>query len=97
MSSDEIGGQETGKVQAAIDHVLELAAELEVSGTAVVEDEAIARVRAVLHAWVDTVTAVALTPAFGRSTLIHEDGQHSTVQSSVLAFALSTPVGPRKD
>ncbi|MFT3968322.1 MAG: hypothetical protein QM690_20820 [Sphingobium sp.] len=92
MSSDDIG-----KVQSAIDHVLELAAELEVSGTAVVDDEAVARVRAVLHAWVDTVTGVALTPAFGRSTLIHEDGQRSTVQSSVLSFALSTPVGPRRD
>lgn len=92
MSSDELG-----KVQAAIDHVLELAAELEVSGTAVVEDSAVAHVRAVLHAWVDTVTAVALTPAFGRSTLIHENGQQSTVQSSVLSFALSTPVGPRQD
>ncbi|MET0366011.1 MAG: hypothetical protein ABW169_15315 [Sphingobium sp.] len=92
MSSDDIG-----KVQSAIDHVLELAAELEVSGTAVVEDDAVRHVRAVLHAWVDTVTAVALTPAFGRSTLIHEDGQRSTIQSSILSFALSTPVGPRKD
>lgn len=92
MSSGELG-----KIQAAIDHVLELAAELEVSGTAVVENDAIARVRAVLHAWVDTVTAVALTPAFGRSTLIHEDGQQSSVQSSILSFALSTPVGPRTD
>ncbi|HEX7871941.1 MAG TPA: hypothetical protein VF475_03455 [Sphingobium sp.] len=92
MSSNDIGN-----VQSAIDHVLELAAELEVSGTAVVGDEAVARVRSILHAWVDTVTAVALTPAFGRSTLIHEDGQQSTVQSSVLAFALSTPMGPRKD
>ncbi len=88
---------ELDKVQAAIDHVLELAAELEVSGTSVVGDDAVAHVRAVLHAWVDTVTAVALTPAFGRSTLIHQNGQQSTVQSSVLAFALSTPVGPRQD
>ncbi|HEX7819987.1 MAG TPA: hypothetical protein VF463_05150 [Sphingobium sp.] len=92
MSSGELG-----KIQAAIDHVLELAAELEVSGTAVVGNDAVARVRAVLHAWVDTVTAVALTPAFGRSTLIHEDGQQSSVQSSILSFALSTPVGPRTD
>ncbi|MCE7795765.1 hypothetical protein LWE61_04240 [Sphingobium sufflavum] len=92
MSSDELS-----KVQAAIDHVLELAAELEVSGTAVTEGSAVAHVRAVLHAWVDTVTAVALTPAFGRSTLIHENGQQSSVQSSVLAYALSTPVGPRTD
>lgn len=92
MSSDE-----NAKVQTAIDHILELAAELEVSGEAVTEDAAVAHVRAVLHAWVDTVTAVALTPAFGRSTLIHEDGQRSTVQSSILAFALSKPVGPRQD
>lgn len=92
MSSDD-----TDKMQSAIDHVLELAAEVEASGEAHIAADHVATLRASLHAWVDTVTGVANVPAFGRVTLIHQDGSRSTIQSSRLSYALSVPVGAKSE
>jgi hypothetical protein len=78
------------RIRAATDRVLELAEEVEAHGHAM-EDDALETGRAALHAWIDTMTGVAVTPAFGRVTLIHENGSQSTISSSDLAYAMSRP------
>ncbi|MET0239589.1 MAG: hypothetical protein ABW184_06790 [Sphingobium sp.] len=92
-----MSNEQTDKVQTTIDHVLELAAEVEASGDSHTAEDHVAILRASLHEWVDSVAAVANVPAFGRVTLIHRDGHRSTIQSSELSYTLSLPVGPRTD
>ena len=50
------------------------------------------RARAVLHAWVDSVTAVVATPGVGRVVLIHGNGTESRIASPELPMLLSVPV-----
>lgn len=71
------------------ERVLELAAELEASGEATLEADKVAQMRQSLHAWIDTVTAVVATPAFGRVTLVHANGKQSTINSADLAYLVS--------
>ena len=92
MSTDQ-----ASKIQAAADRELELAEEVEVSGTAAIDDESVARARAALHAWVDQVKGVVINPGLGRVTLIHENGRTSSIASPDLPFLLSTPVKARSD
>lgn len=80
------------RIKEATDRVIELEAELEASGNASTEAEAIARARAILHDWVDTVTAVVATPGVGRVVLIHENGRESRIASPDLPFQLAAPV-----
>ena len=80
-------------IQQIADRELELAEEVEASGEAAVGGAALERIRATLHAWVDSVQGVVVNAAFGRVTLIHEGGRRSTVASPDLPYALSTPVG----
>jgi hypothetical protein len=79
--------------------VMDLEAELEISGSATTEERALARARQHLHAWVDSVVAVVSTPGSGRVVLIHDDGSESRISSPRLPFLLSEPARfePRKD
>ncbi|AOR77337.1 hypothetical protein [Novosphingobium resinovorum] len=80
------------RIDAATSRIVDLEAELEASGTTTREAEALARVREVLHQWVDTVSAVVATPGVGRVVLIHENGSESRIASPELPFLLAVPV-----
>lgn len=82
-------------VRATADTVMELEGELEASGNASVEGQALETAKATLRTWVDSVTGVVVTPALGRVTLIHANGRKSSISSSDLPFVMSTPVGPK--
>lgn len=79
-------------IDEATARIVELEAELEAAGSTTREAKALARARALLHEWVDTVTAVVATPGVGRVVLIHEDGSESRIASSKLPMTLSVPV-----
>jgi len=81
-----------GSAAQAADRVVQLEAELEVSGEATLEDEAVARARQLLHRWVDSVSAVVAVPGSGRVVLIHADGKESRIASPDLPMLLSQPV-----
>jgi hypothetical protein len=81
-----------GRLREAADRVVELEAELEASGSATLEEVALARQRAILHDWVDTITGVVSTPGVGRVVLIHKDGKETRIASSDLPFKLAIPV-----
>ena len=87
----------TERTRKAAEEQLELAEELEVSGEASLDDDAVLRARTALHAWVDTVVGVVAMPGLGRATLIHEDGRRSSIASADLPYRLSAPVKARED
>ena len=76
----------------AIDRVTQLEAELESASEATTSGEALARARAVLHRWVDSVTGVVATPGVGRVVLLHGDGSESRIASPQLPMLLAEPV-----
>jgi hypothetical protein len=80
------------RIGEATARITDLEAELEASGTTTRDGEALARVRALLHEWVDTVTAVVATPGVGRVVLIHANGAESRIASPELPFRLAVPV-----
>jgi hypothetical protein len=84
--------EQRSALEEATNRVLELEAELEAAGNATTEGDAIVRLRAILHDWVDTVTAVVTTPGVGRAVLIHADGSESRIASPKLPALLSAPV-----
>lgn len=79
-------------LEAATSRIIDLEAELEASGNATSEGDALARAKAQLHEWVETVSAVVATPGVGRVVLIHENGHESRIASPELPFLLATPV-----
>ncbi len=79
-------------VDEAIARVIQLEAELEVSSEATTEQAALARRRATLHAWIDTVTGVVATPGVGRVVLLHANGQRSGISSAELPMLLADPI-----
>lgn len=81
----------TGQHNEAIERVIELGAELESAGEASTGGEHLAFIRAELHKWVDTVSAVVVNAGLGRVTLIHENGKETSVASSELPYKLSRP------
>ena len=83
--------EQTQGTREIADRVIALAEELEVSGEVSVDTEELARDRAALHAWVDTVVGVVLTPGFGRVTVIHEIGRPSTISSWELCLKMTEP------
>ena len=85
------------KVKEAADDVLQFLDELEASGDAAFGGDTLAHAKAVLHKWVDSATAIVAVPAFGRVSIIHEDGRQSTISASDLPFAISQPVNWKKD
>ena len=84
------------KPASAVDEVVvrvtELESELEASSEATTGGDALVRARAVLHGWIDSVTAVIATPGVGRVVLIHENGRESRIASPDLPLLLSLPV-----
>lgn len=80
------------RIEEATARIVELEAELEASGTATREEKALARAKAQLHEWVDSVVAVVATPGVGRVVLIHEGGAESRIASPDLPYRLSVPV-----
>jgi hypothetical protein len=79
-------------VDQAVERVTELESELEASSDATTGGEALARARELLHAWVDSVTAVIATPGVGRVVLVHENGRESRIASPDLPNLLAVPV-----
>jgi hypothetical protein len=79
-------------VDQVVERVTELESELEASSDATTGGDALARARAVLHQWVDSVTAVVATPGVGRVVLIHDNGRESRIASPDLPLLLSAPV-----
>ena len=73
--------EQTSKVQSAADQVMDLEAELEVASNAAVEGDVLEQARARLHAWVDAMKGVVVSPGLGRVTLIHPNGRLSTISS----------------
>lgn len=80
---------EQNQVKASADRIVGLATEVEASSHAALDEASLAQARAVLHQWVDALKGIVVSPAFGRVTLIHDDGQASTIASSELAFRMS--------
>lgn len=84
--------QSTDRIDEVTSRIVDLEAELEASGTTTREPEALTRARAVLHEWVDSVSAVVATPGVGRVVLIHRNGSESRIASPELPFLLAVPV-----
>lgn len=78
-------------LEQAAQRVVELESELESAGDATTGGDDLARLKAGLHAWVDTVVAVVASPGVGRVALIHADGRQSSISSPDLPFRLSRP------
>ena len=81
----------------AIDRVIQLEAELESASEATTAEAALARKRAILHAWVDTVTAVVATPGVGRVVLLHGNGNRTGIASAELPMLLAEPIRWERD
>jgi hypothetical protein len=96
MNNDSKNAASAQAAAQATERVIKLEEEVEASGTASLDDAAVAFARAVLHQWVDTVTAVVTSPGLGRVTLIHADGRKSSIASPDLPFRLSPPVGAKQ-
>lgn len=84
--------QTTDFVVEAADRVIELEAELESAGNSTTGGDELARSRATLHQWVDSVVGVVTAPGTGRVTLIHANGSRTGIASPELPFLLSPPV-----
>jgi hypothetical protein len=80
-------------VRAAADRVIQLEEEVEASGVAAVEGAELAHARAALHAWIDEMTGVVVSPGLGRVTIIHGDGRRSSIASATLPYLMSKPLG----
>ena len=76
----------------AVDRVTQLEAELESSSDVTTSGDSLARARAELHSWVDSVTAVIATPGVGRVVLIHADDSETRIASPGLPMLLAEPV-----
>lgn len=79
------------KTRETAERVVEFAEELEAGSDARFAHSDLADARAVLHQWIDDMTAVVIAPALGRVTLIH-DGRESTISSATLPFLMSKPL-----
>lgn len=80
------------RIDEATSRIVELEAELEASGTTTRDTDALARIRGLLHDWVETVTAVVATPGVGRVVLIHDNGTETRIASPELPYLLAVPV-----
>ncbi len=84
---------ETPKTAAhkTAERIVELEAELEADGRAAVDGSDLEAALGVLRHWIEGVAAVVASPALGRVTLVHADGNASSIASPELAFLLSGP------
>ncbi|WP_313434966.1 hypothetical protein [Novosphingobium sp.] len=90
MSEQTTGSD--ARIEEATARIVELEAELEASGTTTRKAAELARAKALLHYWVESVVAVVATPGVGRAVLIHENGTESRIASPDLPFRLAIPV-----
>lgn len=90
MSEQTTGSD--ARIEEATARIVELEAELEASGTTTRKAAELARAKALLHDWVESVVAVVATPGVGRAVLIHENGMESRIASPDLPFRLAIPV-----
>jgi hypothetical protein len=81
----------TNTIGERAERVVALEAELESAGEITQAEQELARLKAVLHEWVDTIAAVVASPGVGRVSLIHQDGSQTTLSSPSLPFLLSRP------
>ncbi|WP_334181571.1 hypothetical protein [Novosphingobium sp.] len=88
--SEQTGNE--ARIEEATARIVELEAELEASGTTTREAAELARVKTLLHDWVESVVAVVATPGVGRAVLIHDNGTESRIASPELPFRLAVPV-----
>ncbi|WP_428311809.1 hypothetical protein [Hydrocarboniphaga sp.] len=77
------------KVREAADQIVELSKEAEAASHASTDEASLQGARAVLQQWITEASGVVVNTAFGRVTLIHGNGQASTIASSELAFRMS--------
>ncbi len=84
MSKDQ-----DSKVKETADLIVELAKEVEAAGHASVDEMALVRARAVLLQWIGGMKGIVVNPAFGRVTVIHENGDASSISSADLAYKMS--------
>lgn len=80
------------RIEDVVARVIELESELEASSDTMAGDAQLVRAKEILHAWVDSVTAVIATPGVGRAVLMHENGTESRISSPDLPFRLAVPV-----
>jgi hypothetical protein len=79
------------RAEAAARRVIGLEEEVEASGFAQIDDSALAEAKAALHAWIDGMIGIVVSPALGRVTVLHE-GRESAIASPELAYRMSKPV-----
>ncbi len=78
--------------RSAADRILQLEEELEASGAAAIEGNALESSRLVLLEWVQGLIGVIASPALGRVTVIDREGRHATIITPHLAYDLSATV-----
>ncbi len=84
--------EENDAIREAAQHVLELEAEVEAAGVAGIDADSVQQARAVLHAWIEEMTGIVVSPGLGRVTVLHAEGKKSSIASADLAYRLSKPV-----
>ena len=89
--------EEGQQARLAADRVIRIEEEVEASGTASFDSDALEQARATLHAWIDAMIGVVVSPGLGRVTVIHGNGRQSSIASPDLPFAMSKPVGTKPD
>jgi hypothetical protein len=77
------------RIRTTADRIVELGAELEAPGNAVLGDASLVKARAVLHLWVEQMKGVVVNPALGRVTVIDASGSAASINSADLAFQMS--------
>lgn len=85
MDKDEAISQQAERIVA-------LEAELESAGEVTGDADELARQKAALHLWVESVVAVVSSPGMGRVSLIHQDGSQSGIASPDLPYRLTRPI-----
>jgi len=78
--------------RSVAERVVQLEEELEASGHAATEGNALESSRLILMEWIQGLIGVIASPALGRVTVIDRNGRQSTIASPHLAFDLSAAV-----
>ena len=76
----------------AVEHLVELEAEREVSAIATTGGSELDLAKAALREWVESVVGVVAAAGSGRVTLIHANGKRSGIASAELAQMVTPPV-----
>lgn len=84
--------KKSSRIEEVVSRVIDLESELEASSDTMANDTELVRAKAILHAWVESVTAIIATPGVGRAVLMHDNGTESRISSPDLPFRLAVPV-----